>query len=69
MQQTRWPILLAALAAFAATLALGLWRNDFPAPYHADEPAKVGQVLADTRNIHRLARSGGLASEQSAWVV
>ncbi len=48
----RWPALLAALAAFAATLALGLWRNDFPALYHADEPDKVAQVLSGERNFH-----------------
>ena len=45
-------ILLAALAAFAATHVLGLWRNDFPALYHADEPDKVTQVLSGARNFH-----------------
>ena len=43
---------LVVFLVFILTLLLSLWRNDFPACYHPDEPEKVAQVLNGERNFH-----------------
>jgi 4-amino-4-deoxy-L-arabinose transferase-like glycosyltransferase len=37
-------------AVFVLALLFSIWRNDFPACYHPDEPEKVTQVLSGERN-------------------
>jgi hypothetical protein len=44
------PTCLLACAVFVLMLLFSLWRNDFPARYHPDEPEKVAQVLSGDRN-------------------
>ena len=56
--------------------ALGTFHHGFPSAYHPDEPAKVAQLVADTRDYHHpplmltladaVARAGGVAREPEA---
>ena len=41
-----------ALAAGMVMFALGVFHHDFPSAYHPDEPAKVAQLVAGTRDYH-----------------
>ncbi|MBE7213465.1 MAG: glycosyltransferase family 39 protein, partial [Gluconacetobacter diazotrophicus] len=41
-----------ALLAGLVMFALGVFHNGFPCEYHPDEPAKVAQLLAGTRDYH-----------------
>jgi hypothetical protein len=52
MTTSRRLVWLTSCAVFLLTLLLSVWRNDFPACYHPDEPEKVAQVLSGHRDFH-----------------
>ena len=56
MHEAGWRVRASTIAALtviaAASLALGLWHNDFPLGYHPDEVKKVGFIATNTQDFH-----------------
>ena len=56
MHEASWRVRASTIATLtviaAASLALGLWNNDFPLGYHPDEVKKVGFIATGTQDFH-----------------
>jgi 4-amino-4-deoxy-L-arabinose transferase-like glycosyltransferase len=56
MDEAGWRVRASTIATLAviaaASLALGLWNNDFPLGYHPDEVKKVGFITTGTQDFH-----------------
>ena len=56
MSEAGWRVRASTIATLtviaAASLALGLWNNDFPLGYHPDEVKKVGFIATGTQDFH-----------------